>query len=162
MLSTLQDFIYDEARLIDSADYEAWLALFAEDGRYWVPLKGQAQTEDERHNAIADESPLLLRLRVARLRGDGVLERIPVQLASDRRARDLQHAAEIALHQHADGPATQRCRQPARRRADAALPAEAAHAGAGTDGSLREGAARPRSLECVAHVVERHVHRARV
>ena len=28
--------------------------------------------------------------------------------------------------------------------------------------SLREGAARPRSLECVAHVVERHVHRARV
>lgn len=70
MLPTLQDFIYDEARLIDSADYEAWLALFADDGRYWVPLKGQAQTEDERHNAIADESPLLLRLRVARLRGD--------------------------------------------------------------------------------------------
>ena len=70
MLSTLQDYIYDEARLIDSADYEAWLALFADDGRYWVPLKGQAQTEDERHNAIADESPLLLRLRVARLRGD--------------------------------------------------------------------------------------------
>lgn len=70
MQQSLQDFIFDEARLIDEADYEAWLALFAEDGRYWVPLKGRAQTEDERHNAIADESPLLLRLRVARLRGD--------------------------------------------------------------------------------------------
>lgn len=70
MLAQLQDFIFDEARLIDEADYEAWLALFAEDGRYWVPLKGRLQTEGERHNAIADESPLLLGLRIARLRGD--------------------------------------------------------------------------------------------
>ena len=70
MSPQLQDFIYDEARLLDEGDFEAWLALFSEDGRYWVPLKGRAQTEDERHNAIADETPLLLRLRVARLRGD--------------------------------------------------------------------------------------------
>lgn len=67
---TLQDFIFDEARLLDEAQYERWLALFAEDGRYWVPLKGQAQTEDERHNAIADENPLLLGVRIARLRGE--------------------------------------------------------------------------------------------
>jgi 3-phenylpropionate/cinnamic acid dioxygenase small subunit len=70
MSPQLQDFIYDEARLLDEGDFEAWLALFSEDGRYWVPLKGRAQTEDERHNAMADETPLLLRLRVARLRGD--------------------------------------------------------------------------------------------
>lgn len=70
MSPQLQDFIYDEARLLDEGDFEAWLALFSEDGRYWVPLKGRAQTEEERHNAIADETPLLLRLRVARLRGD--------------------------------------------------------------------------------------------
>lgn len=70
MLATLQDFIFDEARLLDEADFDPWLALFADDGRYWVPLKGRAQTETERHNAIADESPLLLRLRVARLRGE--------------------------------------------------------------------------------------------
>lgn len=70
MSPQLQDFIYDEARLLDEGDFEAWLALFSEDGRYWVPLKGRAQTEGERHNAIADETPLLLRLRVARLRGD--------------------------------------------------------------------------------------------
>lgn len=68
MPAHLQDFIFDEARLLDEAEFERWLTLFADDGRYWVPLKGRAQTEDERHNAIADESPLLLRLRVARLR----------------------------------------------------------------------------------------------
>lgn len=70
MLATLQDFIFEEARLLDEADFDPWLALFADDGRYWVPLKGRAQTETERYNAIADESPLLLRLRVSRLRGD--------------------------------------------------------------------------------------------
>ncbi len=70
MLATLQDFILEEARLIDEAEYDSWLALFAEDGRYWVPLKGRHQAEDESHNAIADENPLLLRVRIARLRGD--------------------------------------------------------------------------------------------
>lgn len=67
-----QDFILDEARLLDEADYERWVALFAEDGRYWVPLKGRLQDEAGHHNAIADENPMLLKLRIARLRGERV------------------------------------------------------------------------------------------
>lgn len=63
----LCDFLYEEARLIDDGEYEAWLALFAESGRYWMPLKGRHQREDDRHNAIADEDMVLLRIRIKRL-----------------------------------------------------------------------------------------------
>lgn len=70
MTQSPQEFILEEACLLDEGRYADWVRLFADDGRYWVPLKGRLQTEDERHNAIADEDPLLLRLRVERLHGD--------------------------------------------------------------------------------------------
>ena len=35
----LIDFVYREARLIDQHMFEEWLALFCEDGRYWMPLE---------------------------------------------------------------------------------------------------------------------------
>ena len=65
---TPQDFVAHEARLIDEQRFDDWLALFAEDGRYWVPLAGAAQAEGEAYNALADEDPLLLALRVQRLK----------------------------------------------------------------------------------------------
>jgi 3-phenylpropionate/cinnamic acid dioxygenase small subunit len=63
-----QDFIAHEARLIDEQRFDEWLALFAEDGRYWVPLAGAAQEEGAAYNALADEDRLLLSLRVERLK----------------------------------------------------------------------------------------------
>src|SRR5512144_163080 len=62
------EFIAHEARLLDERRYDEWLALFADDGRYWVPLQGAAQAEGAPHNALADEDTLLLRLRVERLK----------------------------------------------------------------------------------------------
>jgi 3-phenylpropionate/cinnamic acid dioxygenase small subunit len=32
-----EEFLYREARLLDERQYEAWLALFADDGTYWLP-----------------------------------------------------------------------------------------------------------------------------
>ncbi|MBL8378407.1 MAG: aromatic-ring-hydroxylating dioxygenase subunit beta [Burkholderiales bacterium] len=61
------DFIYMEAALLDDERYREWLDLFAEDGRYWVPLLGARQAEEEKHNAIADEDRMLLSLRIERL-----------------------------------------------------------------------------------------------
>lgn len=63
-----QDFIAHEARLIDEQRFDEWLALFAEDGRYWVPLAGAAQAQGDRTNSLADEDRLLLSLRVERLK----------------------------------------------------------------------------------------------
>jgi 3-phenylpropionate/cinnamic acid dioxygenase small subunit len=63
----VQAFVQAEARLLNQARYQDWLALFATDGRYWVPLGGDAQSESDTHNALADEDRLLLTLRVERL-----------------------------------------------------------------------------------------------
>ena len=64
----LRAFIYHEARLLDERRFDEWLALFTEDGRYWVPLQGAAQADDGAHNSIADEDRLLLSLRIERLK----------------------------------------------------------------------------------------------
>ena len=48
------DFVAHEARLLDERRHDEWLALFADDGRYWVPLQGAAQAEGAPHNALAD------------------------------------------------------------------------------------------------------------
>lgn len=63
-----QEFIVHEAHLLDAQRWEDWLALFTDDARYWVPLRGAAQEEGAAHNALADEDKLLLTLRVQRLR----------------------------------------------------------------------------------------------
>jgi 3-phenylpropionate/cinnamic acid dioxygenase small subunit len=65
---TPADFVVHEARLLDERRHDEWLALFADDGRYWVPLQGAAQAEGAPHNALADEDLLLLKLRVERLK----------------------------------------------------------------------------------------------
>jgi 3-phenylpropionate/cinnamic acid dioxygenase small subunit len=64
----LADFVYGEARLLDSQRYDEWLALFAEDGHYWVPLLGARQADPSAHNSIAYEDRLLLQLRINRLK----------------------------------------------------------------------------------------------
>ena len=62
------EFVAHEARLLDERRFDEWLALFADDGRYWVPLQGAAQQEGAAHNALADEDRLLLQLRIDRLK----------------------------------------------------------------------------------------------
>lgn len=40
--STAEDLLFHEAALLDSRDLEAWSALFADDGVYWIPLDDSA------------------------------------------------------------------------------------------------------------------------
>ena len=35
----IEDFLYDEAELLDERRYEDWLALLADDVRYWMPMR---------------------------------------------------------------------------------------------------------------------------
>ena len=63
----LIDFVYHEARLIDERRFDEWYDLYAEDGRYWMPLmRGQPQGAD--HTSLFDEDKLLLKIRIERLR----------------------------------------------------------------------------------------------
>lgn len=63
-----RDFVAHEAALLDERRLDEWLALFAEDGHYWVPLLGAAQADPFSHNSLAYEDRLLLQLRVERLK----------------------------------------------------------------------------------------------
>ena len=67
MSEALIRFVRHEARLLDEQRWDEWLALFAEDGHYWVPLSAE-QTDPLGHNSLAYEDALLLRLRVERLK----------------------------------------------------------------------------------------------
>jgi benzoate/toluate 1,2-dioxygenase beta subunit len=42
-----EDFLYREARLLDTGQLEAWLGLFAADGIYWIPINAQGDPERE-------------------------------------------------------------------------------------------------------------------
>jgi 3-phenylpropionate/cinnamic acid dioxygenase small subunit len=64
----LADFVAAEAALLDAGRHDEWLALFAEDGRYWVPLLGARQADPFNHHSIAYEDRMLLALRVERLK----------------------------------------------------------------------------------------------
>jgi hypothetical protein len=64
----LADFVATEAALLDAGRLDEWLALFADDGRYWVPLQGAAQVDPVGYNSLAYEDRLLLTLRVERLK----------------------------------------------------------------------------------------------
>ena len=67
-MTQAQDFVAHEAALLDAGHFDDWLALFAEDGHYWVPLQGAAQADPLSHNSIAYEDRLLLQLRIERLK----------------------------------------------------------------------------------------------
>jgi len=64
----LIDFVYREARLIDQQRFDEWLALFAEDARYWVPLEWE-QTDPVLVGSLLYEDKMLLGIRVERLKG---------------------------------------------------------------------------------------------
>jgi 3-phenylpropionate/cinnamic acid dioxygenase small subunit len=63
----LADFVYREARLVDERRFEEWCALFAEDGRYWLPLSRE-QTDPVGAQSITVEDKLLLRARLERFK----------------------------------------------------------------------------------------------
>jgi 3-phenylpropionate/cinnamic acid dioxygenase small subunit len=63
----LEQFLFEEAALLDAGRFEDWLACFAADGRYWVPAELDADDPDETI-AIFDEDRALLAVRIDRLR----------------------------------------------------------------------------------------------
>ena len=61
-------FVYAEARMLDEQRFEDWLALFTDDGHYWMPLV-PGQQDPRLHTSLLYEDKLLLRVRVERLAG---------------------------------------------------------------------------------------------
>jgi len=66
--TVLADFVANEAALLDAGRFDDWLALYTDDGRYWVPLAGAAQADPHSHQSLAFEDRLLLQLRIDRMK----------------------------------------------------------------------------------------------
>jgi 3-phenylpropionate/cinnamic acid dioxygenase small subunit len=64
----LIDFVVREARLIDQQRFDEWLAMYADDGYYWMPLEWN-QTDPRLTCSLMYEDKLLLSIRVERLKG---------------------------------------------------------------------------------------------
>lgn len=64
----LIDFVYDEARMLDEGRFDDWLALWLDDGYYWMPLDYK-QTDPHLVTSLLYEDMFMLRLRVERLNG---------------------------------------------------------------------------------------------
>jgi 3-phenylpropionate/cinnamic acid dioxygenase small subunit len=70
-------FLYHEARLLDTGQLEAWLDLFTEDAVYWVPLERDQQDGVETSSIIHDDRTLL-ELRVKQARHPRAHARLPL------------------------------------------------------------------------------------
>jgi len=72
----LQDFVYAEIRMLDEQRFEDWLALFSEDGYYWMPL-AHNQTDPRLQGSLMYEDKLLLQVRIERLSGQRTFSQEP-------------------------------------------------------------------------------------
>ena len=102
-MTTPEDFVAAEAALLDAGRFDDWLALFAEDGHYWVPLQGAAQADPVSHNSIAYEDRLLLALRIERLKNPRAHSQHPAShsqhvLQRSRIEREDDGSGEVLLH----------------------------------------------------------------
>ncbi len=63
-LSQAEALLYREARLLDEGRFDEWLAMFAEECRYWVPI---GDADDPREPSIIDDDRARLEERIYRL-----------------------------------------------------------------------------------------------
>jgi 3-phenylpropionate/cinnamic acid dioxygenase small subunit len=73
----VEEFLYHEARLLDTQRLEEWLALFTEDATYWVPLE-QGQKDPVATSSIIYDDRTLLELRVRQARHPRAHSRLPL------------------------------------------------------------------------------------
>lgn len=66
--TAVEEFLFAEADLIDDGQLDAWLALFDDDGIYWIPGAG-GQDPSRFVSIVYDDKPKLV-ARIERLKSD--------------------------------------------------------------------------------------------
>ncbi|MEY4212797.1 MAG: hypothetical protein RL458_1023, partial [Pseudomonadota bacterium] len=107
-LEEVRQFLFQEARLLDTHQFEDWLALFTDDATYWVPLEA-AQTDPLNTSSIIHDDRTLLELRVRQIAHPRAHARRPlartvhqvgnVQMLSEG-SGELQIASTLALFEY--------------------------------------------------------------
>ena len=70
------DFIYEEAFLLDTMQWNKWLELYDQDARYWMPMEWN-QKDPLMQQSLMYEDMLLLTIRVERLSGERTFSQKP-------------------------------------------------------------------------------------
>jgi p-cumate 2,3-dioxygenase subunit beta len=65
---TVEEFLYQEAALLDAWRLDEWLALFTADGRYLVPTTDLPDGDPQKDLVFIDDDMVRLRARVERLK----------------------------------------------------------------------------------------------
>ena len=65
---TVEEFLYQEAALLDGWRLDEWLTLFTADGRYLVPTTDLPDGDPKKDLVFIDDDMVRLRARVARLK----------------------------------------------------------------------------------------------
>ena len=87
----IEQFLFHEARLLDTGQLEAWLELFTEDATYWLPLE-RGQTDATETSSIIHDDRTLLELRVKQARHPRAHARLPL-------ARTIHQIGNIEVFQ---------------------------------------------------------------
>lgn len=69
--------VYEEARLLDARQFDAWNTLFSDDAYYWVPLEHD-QPDGIDHTSHLYEDKLLRELRIQRLKSPRAFSQQPI------------------------------------------------------------------------------------
>jgi benzoate/toluate 1,2-dioxygenase beta subunit len=83
----IEEFLMHEARLLDERRFRDWMALFANDGSYWVPAVPNQESPFDQASLFYDDGDLL-RTRIERLEHP----RIHVQTPPSRTAHLIGNA----------------------------------------------------------------------
>ena len=113
-------FLLREAKLLDTGEFEAWLALYAPDGIYWMPSQ-PGQTDAKGVASIIYEDYAILAIRVRRLLEARALVLTPMprttrlrqQYRSDKgRRRRVLRGSGLYVHRAPGRPAAALFRPP--------------------------------------------------
>jgi benzoate/toluate 1,2-dioxygenase beta subunit len=92
-----EQFVLHEARLLDEAKFDDWLALFTSDGWYWVPSEPNQTNQHDTVSLIYDDRRLL-ETRIRRLAS-------PRMYSQEPRSRTSRMVGNVTI-EDADGSAT--------------------------------------------------------
>ena len=59
----IEAFLFTEARLLDSKQFDEWFALFTDDAYYWIPLRPE-QSQPEKELSIIFDDMDMLKVRI--------------------------------------------------------------------------------------------------
>jgi 3-phenylpropionate/cinnamic acid dioxygenase small subunit len=93
-LRACEAFLIHEARLLDDGHFDAWLALFTEDARYWVPSQPNQESPYDTVALMYDDRRLL-ETRVRRLADPRIYSQEP-------RSRTSRIVTNVTLEQAAE------------------------------------------------------------